>query len=142
MSTEQSFLHLFFNTEDEDLWEKLRNLPAEKCSEFTKMALREFFQAHPDLMQTKLSATAVADEVLKEGTVGVDEENGVSVNENSGDDFEDFPEPVEFSLESLFELNPVEVIPDPVQNLLSIIGKEEDEEVLRLFRRTDEHKEE
>lgn len=146
MITEQPFLPLFFNTEDEDLWEKLKKFPIEKRAELTKHALRELFRGDPELLTApscddrvevlegaELSIIAEGDEVLR-----VDDGDGVT-DRTAG--LEEIGQ-LEFSLESLFEMSPAEVKPNPVQNLLSIIGKEEDEEVLRLFRRSEEHNEE
>lgn len=146
MITEQPFLPLFFNTEDEDLWEKLKKFPIERRSELTKHALRELFRGYPELLiapscedrveaieGAELSVITEVDEVflVEDGDGVTDRTAGL---EGIGQ--------LEFSLESLFEMSPAEVKPNPVQNLLSIIGKEEDEEVLRLFRRSEEHKEE
>lgn len=164
MITEQPFLPLFFNTEDEDLWEKLKKFPIEKRAELTKHALRELFRGYPELLiapscddrveaieGAELSIIAEVDDdgdgvtgrtAGLEGIGESDEGNDVCEDEEHGDDFEEPPGQLEFSLESLFEMSPAEVKPNPVQNLLSIIGKEEDEEVLRLFRRSEEHKEE
>lgn len=142
MITEQPFLPLFFNTEDADLWGELQKLPAEKRSQVTKQALREFFQDHLDLNQASSEDFRVNRVETHESLIGLEEvleedkEYKQEILEH--DENNDNGEHVVFSLESLFETSPAEAQPDPVKNLLSIIGEEEDEEVIRLFRRTNE----
>jgi hypothetical protein len=142
----QPFLPLFFNTEDEDLWLKLQKLPAEKRSEVTKQALREFLQDHSDLIQASSEDVLIHDEVFQgdaeNDVIDKKEDQVICENDEQEDVLYESPRQVEFSLESLFEMSPVEAKPDPIQNLLSIIGEEEDEEVIRLFGRANDDKEE
>lgn len=165
MTNEQPFLPLFFTTEDADLWGKLQKLPAEERSKVTKQALREFFRDHTDLSQTfpedirfnevdndketALNQTAEDNELFrfmgKEDTSkdnSFDKGQDTLENEEIEDDQDESPAQVAFSLESLFEISPIEAKPGPVKNLLSIIGEEDDEEVIRLLRRTNENEEE
>lgn len=118
MIMENVFGPLFLNTEDEALWNTLKKLPTERCVELTIKALHEYFQNHPEMLP-----------VLSDDAKAVD-------TDTSGQS--------EFSLESLFEMNPSEAKPDlksdPVNNLLTVIGEEEDEDVLRFFQ-TDNSKE-
>lgn len=123
MTTEQSFLPLLFNPEDEKLWEQLQKLPPEKRAETVKQALYEFFQIHLDVQAGSSR----------------EESNSVDSGELASDDEED-EDPLtqsitenELSLEALFEASPQAIKPDPLKNLLSVIGEEDDEAVLKLL---------
>ncbi|MEA4901096.1 hypothetical protein [Desulfitobacterium sp.] len=116
---------LFFHTEDEALWNTLKKLPTERCVELTIKALREYFQNHPEMLP-----------VLSDDAKAVDMDHELYSKE-AVIDKADAPGQSEFSLESLFKMNPSEAKPnpksDPVNNLLTVIGEEEDEDVLRFF---------
>lgn len=151
MMTEQPFLPLFFNSEDEDLWTQLQKFSPEKRCEITKQALHEFLQDHPGLIllgqsvselpfSELTSSKDVKAKEVKEFAGNVTEEKGDLRSEkeilDEGDcstGREGLNVQEEFSLESLFEVSTVETRPDPLQNLLSIIGEEEDEEVICLL---------
>lgn len=121
MITEQPFLPLFFNPEDEKLWEQIQKLPPEKRAETVKQALYEFFQIHFDLQSDKVIASEQVPLELASDDEEDEEPLTQSVTEN------------ELSLESLFEASPQAQKPDPLKNLLSVIGEEDDEEVLKLL---------
>lgn len=125
MMSEQPFLLLLFNDEDQDLWDRLQTLPPEKRSNIVKQALRMFLNTNNEISHINMKSHKDI-ENIRMGDTNTSEER---INHSL-----DAPEPIELSLESLFEVSPLETKPDPVQNLLSIIGEEDDEAVICLFR--------
>lgn len=124
MMTEQPFLPLFFNSEDKEIWEQLQKMPPEKRAETVKQALHEFFQARLEIQAERAedsSALNSEQAVLNDGEQEEEQLYTEALPEN------------ELSLESLFDASPQEIKPDPLKNLLSVIGEEDDEDVLNLL---------
>lgn len=156
MITEQPFLPLFFDPEDEKLWEQLQKLPPKKRQETVKQALYEFFQIHLDVQADQLMAfeQVPVEHAMNESCIpdaisvlcsnsetgsSREESNSVDSGELASDDEED-EDPLaqsitknDLSLEALFEASPQATKPDPLHHLLSVIGEEDDEAVLKLL---------
>lgn len=166
MIREHPFLPLYFGVGDEELWALLQTLPPEKRVETTKLALKEFFEKRSEFALTPMGTSEVTEgNLIFEGAkVGNGAEIGSAAEaentsvEEEAIDLEEQEQGREqarnhaknstvndalpngkLSLESLFITSEKEVRSDPVKNLLSIIGEEEDEEVLGfLLGNTDE----
>ncbi|WP_425800707.1 hypothetical protein ACHOLT_11400 [Desulfitobacterium sp. Sab5] len=132
---------LFFNPEDGEIWEQLQKLPPEKRTETVKQALHEFFQSHSEFQAENINFPlpnpAVTELSLHSETERAEESSTLNCEELASNAEEHlFLEAVsenELSLESLFEASPQAIKPDPLKNLLSVIGEEDDEDVVRLL---------
>lgn len=148
MIREHPFLPLYFGVGDEELWALLQTLPPEKRVETTKLALKEFFEKRSKFALTPMGTSEVTGgaPVLEEAKVGDGAEIVSAAEVEKTSDKEEQARdhaknstvndalPIgELSLESLFITSEKEVRSDPVKNLLSIIGEEEDEEVLEFL---------
>lgn len=158
MIREHPFLPLYFGVGDEELWALLQTLPPEKRVETAKLALKEFFERRPEFTLTPMGTSEITEgaPVLEEAKVGdgaeivsaaevektSDKEEAVVVEQDEEEQGweqarnnakNDALPNGELSLESLFIPSEIEVRSDPVKNLLSIIGEEEDEEVLEFL---------
>lgn len=124
MITEQPFLPLFFNPEDGEIWEQLQKLPPEKRTETVKQALHEFFQTHSEFQAENM----ISSELVSSGNTSASPNSPLTINNVDLDVTEN-----ELSLESLFEASPQAIKPDSLKNLFSVIGEEDDEEVVKLL---------